>query len=47
MNATLAVIGAGGQARGIADTARETSERELIELFDDPSELYCTSARKV
>lgn len=35
MNATLAIIGAGGHARVIADTARETSEWKLIEFYDD------------
>ncbi len=35
MNATLAIIGAGGHARVIADTARETGEWEFIEFYDD------------
>ncbi|ASJ74920.1 acetyltransferase [Granulosicoccus antarcticus] len=35
MNPTLAVIGAGGHARVIADTARETGEWEHIEFYDD------------
>lgn len=35
MSATLAIIGAGGHARVIADTARETGQWERIEFYDD------------
>lgn len=35
MSATLGIIGAGGHARVIADTARETGEWESIEFYDD------------
>ena len=35
MSATLAIIGAGGHARVIADTARQTGQWEHIEFYDD------------
>lgn len=35
MSATLAIIGAGGHARVIADTARETGWWQRIEFYDD------------